>query len=181
MQEVKNTLSLLASMAAAGTTAPHQDAASMVRDRNAGMVAPSICGTHEMKILTDDPDWARDVYKARALAMMFLRRYGRAVMGSSCSQATANGFTVTYYPNRPLRLTVDEHGKRVLGLEWKNGDAWRMEIETYHAGRWQSRLKAMAYPRPWLERCRALVTFSGSLPPSRAVSTIRGLTSIAPR
>jgi hypothetical protein len=32
MQEVKNTLSLLALMAAAGTTAPHQDAASMVRD-----------------------------------------------------------------------------------------------------------------------------------------------------
>ena len=134
-----------------------------------------------MKILTDDPDWARDVYEARALAMMFLRRHGRAVMDNPCSQATANGFTVTYYLNRaPLRLTVDEHGKRVLGLEWKNGDAWRMEIETYHSGRWESRLKAAAHPRPWLERCRALVTFTGSLPASRAASTIPGLTSIPP-
>ena len=89
--------------------------------------------------------------------MMFLRRHGRAVMDNPCSQATANGFTVTYYLNRaPLRLTVDEHGKCVLGLEWKNGDAWRMEIETYHSGRWEFRLKAAAHPRPWLERCRAL-------------------------
>lgn len=153
----------------------------MVRDGNAGIVGPSICGTHEMRILTDDPDWARDVYEARALAMMFLRRHGRALMGSSCSQATANGFTVTYDLNRvPLRLTVDEYGKRVLDLEWKNGDAWRMEIETYHSGRWESRFKATIFPRPWLERCRALVTFTGSLPPSRAAATIRGLTAIPP-
>lgn len=125
----------------------------------------SICGTHEMKILTDDPDWARDVYEARALAMTFVRRQGRAVKGNSCLQAASNGFTVTYYPNRaPLRLTVDEYGKRVLSVEWKAGDAWRIEIEAYHSGRWESRLKAVTHPRPWLERCRALVTFTGSLP-----------------
>lgn len=123
------------------------------------------CGTLEMKVLTDDPDWARDIYEARALAMMFLRRHGRAVMGCSCLQATGNGFTVTYYPNRvPLRLTVDEHGKRVLNVEWKAGDAWRIEIEAHHPGRWESRLKAVAHPRPWLERWRALVTFTGSFP-----------------
>jgi hypothetical protein len=29
-----------------------------------------------MKILTDDPDWARDIYEARALAMMFVRKHG---------------------------------------------------------------------------------------------------------
>lgn len=123
------------------------------------------CGTHEMKILTDDPDWARNVYEARALAMMFMRRHGRAVKGRSYLQATGNGFTVTYYPNRvPLRLTVDEHRKRVLSIEWRAGDAWRIEIETHHSGRWESRLRAMAQPRPWLERCRALVTFTTSLP-----------------
>jgi hypothetical protein len=29
-----------------------------------------------MKVLTDDPDWKRDVYEARALAMTFVGRYG---------------------------------------------------------------------------------------------------------
>jgi hypothetical protein len=66
-----------------------------------------------------------------------------------------------------MRLTVDAAGDRVLSLESKRGDAWRMKIETYHTGRWQSRLKAAAHPRPWLERCRALVTFTGTLPKQR--------------
>src|SRR5258708_9023221 len=30
----------------------------------------------EMKILTNDPDWARDIYEPRALAMMFVRKHG---------------------------------------------------------------------------------------------------------
>jgi len=135
-----------------------------------------------MRILTDDPDWACNVYEARALAMTFLRRHGRAVNGSSCLEATGNGFTVMHEPNcSPLRLTIDANDTRVLSVEWKDGDAWRMEIETYHSGRWESRLKAMAYPRPWLEHCRALVTFTSSLPPSRAASAIQGATAIPPR
>jgi hypothetical protein len=116
-----------------------------------------------MTILTDDPGWKRDVYEARALAVTFVSRYGHAVQ--SGHQAIGNGLTVTYHPDRSLmRLTVDATGDRVLSLEWKRGDAWRMKIEIYHTGRWQSRLKAAAHPRPWLERCRALVTFTGTLP-----------------
>ena len=118
-----------------------------------------------MKILTDDPDWARDIYEARALAVLFVRKYGRAVQGGPCIRATGRGLTVLQQPNRsPVHLTVDTRDARVLSLEWNDGDAWRMEIETYHSGRWESRLKAMVYPRPWLERCRAMVTFTGSLP-----------------
>ena len=64
--------------------------------------------------MTDDPDWARDIYEARALAVTFLRRHGRAMNGSLYLQAVGNGFTVTYYLNRaPLCLTIDDHGKRV--------------------------------------------------------------------
>ena len=54
----------------------------------------------EMKTLTDDPDWARDIYEARVLAMMFVRKYGCALQGSPCLQASGNGLTVTFYPNR---------------------------------------------------------------------------------
>ena len=36
----------------------------------------------EMKTLTDDPDWARDIYEARVLAMMFVRKWVR-VAGQS--------------------------------------------------------------------------------------------------
>ena len=113
----------------------------------------------EMKTLTDDPDWARDIYEARVLAMMFVRKYGCALQGSPCLQASGNGLTATFYPNRsPLLLTIDAPpGTRVLSLEWNDGDAWRVAIETYHSGRWESQLKAMAHPRPWLERWRALV------------------------
>lgn len=120
-----------------------------------------------MKILTDDPDWKRDVYEARALAMTFVGRHGCAAQGGR--QATGNGLTVTYHPDRsPLRLTVDARGVRVLSVEWKPGDAWRMEIETYDPGRWRGRLKAAAHPRPWLERWRSLVSFTGTLPRSRS-------------
>ena len=116
-----------------------------------------------MTILTDDPDWKRDVYEARALAVTFVSRYGHPVQGGR--QAIGNGLTVTYHLDRsPVQLTIDAGGVRVLSLAWKPGDAWRMEIETYDSGRWQSRLKSAAHPRPWLERCRALVTFTGTLP-----------------
>jgi hypothetical protein len=121
-----------------------------------------------MKILTDDPDWKRDLYEARALAIKFVGRQGRLVEGGH--RAVRNGLTVTYHPDRsPMQLTIDATGVRVFSVEWKPGDAWRMEIETYQSGRWQSRLKAAAHPRPWLERCRSLVTFTGTLPPGRAI------------
>jgi hypothetical protein len=119
-----------------------------------------------MTILTDDPDWKRDVYEARALAVTFVGRYGHAVQGGR--QAIGNGLTVAYHADRShARLTIDATGDRVLSLEWKHRDAWRMEIETYRQGRWQSRLKAAAHPRPWLERCRVLVTFTHTLPKQR--------------
>ena len=75
-----------------------------------------------MTILTDDPDWKRDVYEARTLAVTFVSRYGHAVQ--SGHQAIGNDLTATYYPDRsPMRLTVDATGDRVLSLEWKRGDA----------------------------------------------------------
>jgi hypothetical protein len=61
-----------------------------------------------MKILTDDPDWARDIYEARALAMMFVRKHGCALQGSPCLQVVHSGLTVTFYPNRsPVLLSID--------------------------------------------------------------------------
>jgi hypothetical protein len=73
--------------------------------------------------LTDDPDWARGIYEARALAIIFVGRCGRALQGGRL--ATGNGLTVTYHPDgSPVRLTVDATGDRVLSLEWKRGDAW---------------------------------------------------------
>lgn len=39
--------------------------------------------TCKKKILTDDPDWALDIYEARALAMMFLRKRGPRGAGYS--------------------------------------------------------------------------------------------------
>jgi hypothetical protein len=114
-------------------------------------------------VLTDDPDWARDIYEARALAMMFVRKHGRAVQGSPYLQAVRDGLTVAYYPSRsPMKLTVDSSGARVLSLEWKDGDAWRLEIEIYNSGRWKSRLKVMVHPRPWLDRWRAVAMFTAS-------------------
>ena len=60
----------------------------------------------EMKTLTDDPDWARDIFEARVLAMMFVRKYGRALQGSPCLQASGNGLTFTFYPNRSPLLSA---------------------------------------------------------------------------
>jgi hypothetical protein len=123
-----------------------------------------------MKIVTDDPDWAPKLYEARALAMRFVRKHGRwqrnAVM---FLVARRNGLTVAYHPHRsPLLLTIDsagesgERSERVLRIEWNEKDAWRVAIETYHSGRWESRLKAMVHPRPWLERWRAVASFTAS-------------------
>jgi hypothetical protein len=125
-----------------------------------------------MKIVTDDPDWAPDLYEARALAMTFVRKHGRWHRNAmTFLVAERNGLTVTYYPHQsPLLLTIDAAGEsvepltRVLKIEWNDGAAWRVAIETSHQGRWQSRLKAMVHPRPWLQRWRALATFTGSLP-----------------
>jgi hypothetical protein len=126
-----------------------------------------------MKILTDDPDWAPELYEARALAMTLVKNHGCWQRGDAVSLLVAkrSGLTVTYYPHRsPLMLTIDASGGsdeplgRVFRIEWNDGDAWRVTIEAYRHGRWQSRLKAMVHPRPWLERWRALATFTGSLP-----------------
>ena len=98
--------------------------------------------------------------------MMFVRKHGCALQGSPRLRVVNDGLTVTFYPNRsPMLLTIDAPlGTRVLSLEWNDGDAGRIAIETYHSVRWESRLKAMVHPQPWLERWRALATFAGSLP-----------------
>ena len=96
-----------------------------------------------MKILTDDPDWAPDIYEARALAMTCVRKHGRA-SDPGCLQTICSGLTITYHLNRsPVLLTIDAP-YRVLALEWSQRDAWRMVIQAYHQGRWQSRLRAIA-------------------------------------
>jgi hypothetical protein len=124
-------------------------------------------GAYKMKVLTDDPEWARDIYDARALGLMVVRMYGRPVPDSRSLQAGGNGLTIKYYPNRsPLLLTIDMGATCVLSIEWKRVDAWRTEIEIYETGPWESRLRTLARPRPWLECCRALVTFTGTLPPA---------------
>jgi hypothetical protein len=121
-----------------------------------------------MKIITDDPDWAPEIYEARALAVQFVRKYGRAQQGATpVLLAERGGLMVTYYPSRsPVLLTVDAPGEaidaRVLGVEWAEGDAWRVAIGTYQPGRWKSRLKAMVHPRPWLELWRAMALFTAS-------------------
>ena len=95
-----------------------------------------------MKILTDDPDWAPQLYAARALAMRLLRKHGRPQPDARLATAR-KGLTVIYHPQRsPLRLTIDAAGEsaegfeRVLDIEWNAGDAWRVVIETYRPGRW---------------------------------------------
>ena len=120
---------------------------------------PSKRGLHGSAV-PGPPDWARDIYEARALAMMFVRKHGCALQGSPCLQVVRNGLTVTFRPNRsPVLLTIDAPpGARVLSLEWNDGHAWRVAIETYHSGHWESQLKAMVHPRPWLERWRALAS-----------------------
>lgn len=86
-----------------------------------GLTLATISG---MKILTDDPDWMPDVYKALALALTFTRKYGRPVQDSPCLEAIENGLTVRYHASPSLvRLTVNTTDARVLSIEWKDGDA----------------------------------------------------------
>jgi hypothetical protein len=127
-------------------------------------------GDRRMKILTDDPDWAPKLYEARALAIRFAGKHGRWQYGTeTCRVAERRGLKVTYHPQRsPRRLTLDSSGESagtfecVLGIEWNEHDAWRMTIETYRPGRWESRLKTIVHPRPWLQRWRALALFTAS-------------------
>jgi hypothetical protein len=137
-----------------------------------------------MKVITDDPDWARDMYEARALAVLFVTKYGRVQASEPpCKFAERGGLTVTYHPSRsPVLLTVDASessaapSARVLSVEWNDGDAWRVAIETYHRGRWQSRLKAMVHPRPWLERWRAVAMFTARPPKATGPERVIGAT-----
>lgn len=123
-----------------------------------------------MTILTDDPDWSPKLYEARALAIRFARQHGRWEHGAeTCRVAERRGLTVTYHPQRsPRRLTIDSSGgsadaiERVLCIEWNERHAWRMAIETYRPGRWESRLKTIVDPKPWLRRWRALALFTAS-------------------
>jgi hypothetical protein len=123
-----------------------------------------------MKTVTDDPDWAPKLYAARALAIGLVRKHGRPQPDARLV-AGRGGLTVTYHPQRsPLLLTIDaavtsaEGFERVLDIEWNAGDAWRIAIETYAPGRWESRLKNMVHPRPWLERWRAMALFTAPHP-----------------
>ena len=70
-----------------------------------------------MKILTDDPDWAPELYEARALAMTFVRKHGCWQRDAvTFLTAERNGLKVTYYPHRsPLLLTVDASLKAARG------------------------------------------------------------------
>jgi hypothetical protein len=123
-----------------------------------------------MKILTDDPDWAPKLYEARALAIRLVRKHGRSQQNPTAFLvAERDGLTVAYHPHRsPLLLTIDAPGQgaqrfeRVLSIEWNAGDAWRVAIETYHPGRWETQLRTSVNPRPWLERWRAMALFTAS-------------------
>jgi hypothetical protein len=127
-------------------------------------------GDRRMKILTDDPDWAPKLYEARALAIRFAGKHGRwQPSAGTCRVAERRGLRVTYHPQRsPRRLTIDSASESagtfecVLGIEWNERDAWRMTIETYRPGRWESRLKTIVHPQPWLQRWRALALFTAS-------------------
>jgi hypothetical protein len=115
-----------------------------------------------MRILTDDPESARDIYEARALAIKCIKKHGHIGGSGECLQAIRNGLTITYHPNRLPRLLTIDAPERVLALEWNHGDAWRLVIETFDRGRWQSRLKTTANPKPWLNYLRPLVLFTAS-------------------
>jgi hypothetical protein len=123
-----------------------------------------------MTILTDDPDWSPRLYEARALAIRFAAKHGRWQDGGEpCRVAERRGLRVTYHPQRsPRRLTIDNSGpstdpfERVLCIEWNERDAWRMAIETYRPGRWESRLRTTVDPKPWLRRWRALAMFTAA-------------------
>jgi hypothetical protein len=127
-----------------------------------------------MGFLTDDPEWAPALYEARVLALALLRRYGRAQLPGTpwqCWEAEQGGLVVTLYPQRaPILLTIDAPDEstelfgRVVTLEYERSNAWRITVDVYQPGRWQRQLKTLVHPRPWLERWRALVTFTGTLP-----------------
>jgi len=56
----------------------------------------------------------------------------------------------------PSIWTLEIDGKPTLAFEaMKYREADEICHED-HSGRWESRLKAMVHPRPWLERWRAL-------------------------
>jgi hypothetical protein len=109
-----------------------------------------------MGILTDDPDWAPDLYEARVPAFAFLRRYGRAqFLGTpwQCWKAERGGIVVTLYPRHtPILLTIDAPDEstelfgRVVTLEYESSNAWRITVDVYQPGRWRRQLKTMAAP-----------------------------------
>src|SRR5260370_8040495 len=127
-----------------------------------------------MRFLTDDPDWAPDLYEARVLAMALLRRYGRAQPPGTpcqCCKAERGGIVVTLFPRRtPILLTIDapdgsaDLSARVLTLEYEGSSAWRIIVDVYKPGRWERQLKPMVHPPPWFDLWRALVTFTCPLP-----------------
>jgi hypothetical protein len=131
-------------------------------------------GGVSMRVLTDDPDWAPDIYEARVRALALLRRCGRAQLVGTpwrCLEADRGGIVVTIYPQRsPILLTIDAPGEsaepfgRVFAIQYESSNAWRIIVDVYHPGPWQRRLKKLVHPRPWLERWRALATFTGTLP-----------------
>jgi hypothetical protein len=100
-----------------------------------------------MGFLTDDPDWAPDLYEARVLAFAFLRRYGRAQLKGTawqCWVAERGGIVVTLCPRRtPILLTIDAPDEstgllgRVVALEYGSSNAWRIIVDVYRPGRWQ--------------------------------------------
>jgi hypothetical protein len=67
-----------------------------------------------MKILTDDPERAPELYEARALARTFVRNHGRWQRdGLTFLVAERNGLAVTYYPHRSLLMLTHRCVRRV--------------------------------------------------------------------
>jgi hypothetical protein len=127
-----------------------------------------------MGMVTDDPDWAPGLYESRVLALAFLRRYSRTPFPGTAEpscRAEKDGVVVTLHRQHgSVVLTIDATQKstelieRVLTIEYESSNAWRIMVDAYRPGRWQRHLKTMVHPRPWLERCRAFVSFTGTLP-----------------
>ena len=68
-----------------------------------------------MKIVTDDPDWAPELYEARALAMRFVRKHGRWQRDLEMIRvAERGGLRIIFHAHRmPRLLTIDTTGKTV--------------------------------------------------------------------
>jgi hypothetical protein len=49
---------------------------------------------------------------------------------------------------------------------------WRMEIKAYRSGRWESWLKTLVQPRPWLKRCRGRCPQVGLPRPTGLVDSV---------